>query len=222
MCTGGSTFPGEQQERLVVRTTLVDGVEISTYETRSLARPRLVADMYDGFGKIDQHDQLRQGYLEMERTWPTSVWSTRLFTTLLGMCVVDAYRAYSYEFDKEETFTQFVDKLAYELINSTVGAGAKRTRSATPTIDEADDGYVACCVPVHLKYHPDSQEKVEKAKDNVINGQANLRQTCTVCGMRTVNYCRACSVVKGSRIIVCGPVKGLAEECWSKHVIKKK
>ena len=101
----------------------------------------------------------------------------------------------------------------------------KRTRSATPTIDdidEADDEYVACCIPVHIKYHPNSQEKLEKAKESAMDGQANLRATCTVCKKRTRNYCRACSVTKGSCTVVCGPVKGLAEECWSKHIMKKK
>ena len=89
----------------------------------SIKVPQMVHMFFDHFNAVDSHNQLRQGSLALERNWLTRTWWHRVFATILGITVVDAYKAYKYEFPRfaamfEEpvTFLQFVDELAYSLI----------------------------------------------------------------------------------------------------------
>ena len=52
------------------------------------------------FGAIDVHDHYRQGSLAFEREWYTHCWWHRLFATVFGMCIVDAYLAYKFEAER--------------------------------------------------------------------------------------------------------------------------
>ncbi len=81
----------------VPRTKLsVDENGVITTKTiyRETPRPKLVEDLFKYFGAIDHHDRYRQGYLAMERSWGTKCWWHRVFCTLYGMCLTDAYLAY--------------------------------------------------------------------------------------------------------------------------------
>jgi hypothetical protein len=81
----------------------------------------MVKEMFDAFSTIDIHDHLRQGSLEMERQWITRSWVLRLFMTMLGMIIVNAYKACEYMTPADERpadFNEFLGKLAYQLINN--------------------------------------------------------------------------------------------------------
>ena len=58
---------------------------------------RAIEQFYRHFGAVDQHDHLRQGSLEVEHLWCTKTWWHRLFGSILGMIVTDAYLAYKFE-----------------------------------------------------------------------------------------------------------------------------
>ena len=63
---------------------------------------------------IDNHNKLRQHHLALEKTWLTKKPWFRLYTTLIGMSVVDLYRLYCYhdlERWKDYTIQQFADML---------------------------------------------------------------------------------------------------------------
>ena len=80
----------------------------------------MVEDFYECFSVIDVHDHIRQGSLGFEREWYTKVWWHRLFATIYGMCIVDAYLAYKYEMECQFLpylpFRSFISQLARQLI----------------------------------------------------------------------------------------------------------
>ena len=56
----------------------------------------------------------------MERNWVTRKWYHRIFTTILGICIVDAFYAYKLEMKQArkdpQDFTYFVGRLARQLV----------------------------------------------------------------------------------------------------------
>ncbi|KAG6611940.1 Bifunctional aspartate aminotransferase [Phytophthora cinnamomi] len=50
---------------------------------RRIQRPQMVELFFSKFSVIDVHDHLRQGSLEMERTWHTMQWEHRLLATVV-------------------------------------------------------------------------------------------------------------------------------------------
>ena len=84
------------------------------------ARPRVIDTYQMAAGVIDQHNQLRQGDLALEKVWVTQNWAFRIITTVIGICVVDTYCACiwmtSDESVKNLGQTRFVSRLAAQLI----------------------------------------------------------------------------------------------------------
>jgi hypothetical protein len=54
-------------------------------------RPKIAQDLFEDFGAIDLHDRYRQGILKLEMVWRTRFMWQRLFATIEGMIVTDAY-----------------------------------------------------------------------------------------------------------------------------------
>jgi len=91
----------------------------------SVPRPLAIQEMFDSFSAIDDHDHLRQGSLAFHNHWPTKTWWHRLFSTLLGIIITDAFQLYRLDNPPETQirggkpimqFHKFCDKLALELI----------------------------------------------------------------------------------------------------------
>jgi len=57
--------------------------------------------MFKTFSVIDIHNHLRQDLLGIEQYCNTTAWYNKLFSTLLGMIVTNAYYAYELEFNDE-------------------------------------------------------------------------------------------------------------------------
>ena len=116
----GSNAPGE----LSIRKRHKKKVENNEYVTRVwhkfVKRPKMVEEFFSCFSNVDIHDHYRQGSFEMERNWVTKKWYHRIFTTIFGICVVDAFFAYKYErqmsAEVAEDFTHFLGRLARQLI----------------------------------------------------------------------------------------------------------
>lgn len=122
--TYSNTLLGQSQ--IVPRSRLVkdDGICVRVTEMKSTTRPQMVEDTFKYLGVIDFHDRLRQGMLNLESSWKTKHWWIRLFTSLFGMCITDAYLAYKLEYkrnnhdDDSDTMNiyEFTGELAYSLI----------------------------------------------------------------------------------------------------------
>ena len=79
-------------------------------------RPQLVSQYFDAASKIDVHNHLRQGLLNIEDVWGTQTWRHHLAATLFGVTVTDALIAYNYEHSASHTMRDFVNELALSLI----------------------------------------------------------------------------------------------------------
>jgi hypothetical protein len=66
---------------------------------------------------VDKH--ARQYELRLEKHWVTQNFWFRIVTTIVGMCVVDCWKAYHHTFgDKEFTVCKFAEQVAFKMINN--------------------------------------------------------------------------------------------------------
>ena len=122
----GTTLPGQPMS--VERSRLVydeEGGVSNEYYLKTTPRTKMMELLFDDFSVIDIGNRWRQGILRPEKYWLTKCWWKRCFTTVgMGMCVVDAFLVYKYEFQTFHMaglpleFLDFVGKLAYKLINN--------------------------------------------------------------------------------------------------------
>ena len=80
--TCGTTQPGKPHQRYHYTR---DGDVIVS----EVPRPQLVSQYFDAASKIDVHNHLRQGLLNIEDAWGTQTWWHRLAATFIGVIVTD-------------------------------------------------------------------------------------------------------------------------------------
>jgi hypothetical protein len=81
----GSTMPGGKPYK--VRYNDEHGNMMSHF----LEWPKIIADYYEDANAIDVHNQVRQSIIGLERNWVTQDGFFRIFTTILGMVLTDAW-----------------------------------------------------------------------------------------------------------------------------------
>jgi hypothetical protein len=111
----GSTLPGTPY-----RARFVDDYQNSL--SRPVQRPEVISTYFAKSNAVDKHNQARQSELKLEKHWKTkNVWF-RLATTMIGITVTDAWKAYKFAIkgikEKEISVCEFADRLAYELVNN--------------------------------------------------------------------------------------------------------
>ena len=116
--TVGTTIQGEPSSRPRHSREVVDGQYVTRLSQKKVPRPMMIQEFFDCFSNIDVHNHYRQGSLAMEKSWKTHKWYHRIFTTVFGMCVVDAFYAWKYECHKKMEFTEFTSTLAHELVHN--------------------------------------------------------------------------------------------------------
>lgn len=90
-------------------------------KTTDISQPECINRYFASSNKVDVHNQLRASInLESKRTWRPKL---RQFATILSMCVVDAYLAYSYEMkhhkhEEPSTIRSFALSIADELVKA--------------------------------------------------------------------------------------------------------
>eukprot|EP00731_Ephydatia_muelleri_P003545 Em0001g3545a len=108
--TCGTTQPGEPHKK---HRYSKEGDIITT----EIPRPQLVSQYFSASSKIDVHNHLRQGLLNIEDAWGTQTWWHRLAATFVGITVIDAMLAYNYERRVDaKSVEDFANDLALSLI----------------------------------------------------------------------------------------------------------
>ena len=87
---------------------------------REVERPAIISEYFKHSMAVDAHNQARQGILKLEKRWVVQSCWMRLNTTLLGMIVTDAWKAYRCGTSDKKTIgvVDFADRLAYDMINN--------------------------------------------------------------------------------------------------------
>lgn len=116
----GTTAQGNDAVRARHKKVVQDGNYVTQrYETR-IPRPKLIETFFQCFSNIDVHDHYRQGSLKMEKSWKTHKWYHRIFATVFGICVVDAFYAHKRDATsggfEALTFEKFIGKLSHFLV----------------------------------------------------------------------------------------------------------
>ena len=168
---------------------------------------------------MDRHNQLRQGTLNLEGSNKTKRWSVRLFSTVIGMCITDAFRAvkHFHPHHKQLEFQKFYGVLAKELVEH---ANAEIQRDADPA-NQASDSTDAICYMQSLQKHPFYIAK----RDSWEQGRPwhAPKLTCSICKERCRHYCASCSSASATSkqgiVAVCSNPHH-ARKCFTQHVLQ--
>jgi hypothetical protein len=159
----------------------------------------------------------------LERKLGTMDWSMRVNTSLLGMCIVDAWYAYSQCTNTDEKQKDFYSYLAEELIDNNYDSVGRRSRESTPPGRAARlvtvNGLARCGVEAHLS--PTKRRRIEKGviKKGLYQGK------CRICKKKTVFVCSACKdanedgLFHGKEVWLCMNKQG--ETCFIEHLSDK-
>jgi Transposase IS4 len=93
--TAGSLTAGLLYTRTRWRQLEQDRFAPPEQVTFHIAQPKAAELYYSACGKIDQHNRDRQDALKLERKLGTNNWATRVNHSILGMCIVDAWKVFS-------------------------------------------------------------------------------------------------------------------------------
>lgn len=184
-------------------------------------RPALVERYFSHSNAVDHNNQLRQGSLNMESAIGTHRWWHRLFTTLVGMCVADAYLAcrafYRVDPSVAKVFRDFHENLTWDLVQygSFLQMGghscmhAAAGPASTSHIDpHFDDPYHHRAMPLH------------GFTDYL--GRTHDRLRCHGCHTPTTYYCELCERISPATLHgLCCPSHARSN-CAVLHVHKLK
>ena len=211
--TTGTTIAADPSIRRRHKRVLRDGIWEKEAYHKEVKRPMIIKEMFDAFSTIDIHDHLRQGSLELEREWVTRNWVHRLFMTILGMIIVNAFNAYLYMTTDSEPidFNVFLGKLAYELIfNKFRNEDNRQLRQRqvnTPSPIAGGDG------GPHVHHAARLSDRLEYAH---LKGTGNrARRCCKACKTKTAWYCVQCTDRVGT--LVCYCYGNTDKNCFSLH-----
>ena len=94
----GTTVPAQFPSiRHWTSVEVVGGIPTTVDKTTAIPRPAMFELFYRCFSSIDVNDHTWQGLLTIERTWHTNSWSMRVFGTMFGVMVTNAYNLHKFE-----------------------------------------------------------------------------------------------------------------------------
>lgn len=205
LSTVGSTAPGTEIKRR--KRTLAEfknDIQEVEGENPPIREPRLLEEMRRYSHAIDDNNNMRQGIQKIEENWKTQRFEVRIFSTIFGMILANAFLCYGYEQQLyhagEETLTyhKFLDKLVVQLCpkNETI-----------PVIESAQD--------------PNGTEHSLRSLSELpmYQGRRHYRRKCKVCHQNCSHYCVACTS-RGDIFAVHDPNNRLSEhkDCFKNHL----
>lgn len=145
---------------------------------------------------------MHQGILKLEQHWLTQHWVYRVLSTLFGVIVTDCYYASRYLHSAEMSgvdFREYVDRLAFQLINSDIYGG--RT-SAFPNEHESVHARNGRAIHTLKPLPAYGEKKIKCAESTTSICNYRARRRCIICSKRAAFYCATCYERTGGAIIV--------------------
>ena len=187
--TTGTTLPAEPSVRKRHKRVEVNGRFVSEPYYKIIPRPMVVKELFDAFSVIDVDDHYRQGSLELERTWIVRDWVLRIFMTILGIIIVNAFYAFLYISGKEPTFNEFLGRLSYQLIhNKFLTQELRELRPRAPGVGIDQDRDEGLGEP-----HRAALLSTLEMYSHVLGTNKRAARKCKTCKARTAWYCVQCS-----------------------------
>ena len=158
---------------------------------------------------VDDHNHLRHAIPSIEATWVTHRWANRVFSFLLAISEVNAYKAFLYFKSKHNpdltdmTLNQFRRKLAMALIHNEYLITSEDTR--TPKRRKRGRSeilHVITSAPPHAR-------KFERGKWDLTSAAKYQQYVCRHpgCSIKTRHYCR------------CSPGQWMCKSCFPLHIM---
>jgi hypothetical protein len=220
IANAGTTVSGNDWVRPRHRKVESEGEYTTERFDKVVKQPMVVEWFYKYFATIDIHDHYRQGSLAFEVHWHTITWWHRLFSTVLGMIVTNAFLAYRFEFKQHSPaatsldFTEFIGKLAYELTHMSES-------NRRPTRHSSSQSTVSSFSTASTVEHTHSLIqlcKLEQYKHVLGSQTVRARRQCHLCKKKTAYYCELCSSPDKTHLVcVCAPTKE-GSDCFSRHI----
>ena len=229
--TMGSTVEVDPAQRPRKRKSEAMGVWETVY--RLVKRTKLVKHYFTYAGLIDRHNRKRMDGLRLELTHEFKIWWKRVFTSFLGVIIVDALAAFILEQGDIDQL-QFYEELAAELIwNSWEGApprdaprasgrGVSRQqwlggagggrRGPVPEHARIAESFLSAVDPERCHHEIQALKKLEQYSE-----VKDARLNCRVCKkQRATLYCVTCGRNAHNQILaLCSPF--VSSSCLSLH-----
>jgi hypothetical protein len=174
---------------------------------------------YQGCGKIDQHNRLRQDSLNLEKKVQTMDWANRGNHSIFGMTVVDAfYLAQGCQGNVQGGFRFFLEDLITGLIENKYDQRVLRKRREDAIKKEADMAMVGVA-PLDTHRQLTGPTPTKRRKTN--RPEHRLQGSCMVCKKPTTHVCRSCQCFKNGdkdrQYWICNKP---GKECMGKHIME--
>lgn len=222
LLTFGSCKPGpecvEERKELIQDVSRPGEFVVGKGQPLRIPCPENIADMIAGFGAIDQHNMLRQGILRLEAQKKTWHWWKRVHSTLEGMHVTDAFKAYQWDLNRvgrgkeAQDYVHFVSKLAFQMINNVhLAARAMRHRADDPAAQNAHEHPLANVTTIPGRAWKKVREDGGEAMFS------DPRKKCCVCQKHSTFFCTTCSRIDRQPHVIVGCC-GTPSACHSSHL----
>lgn len=225
----GSTASGNRvpifKDQLI---STAEGINVVRSVVTSLDQPKVIEEYHHFSHTIDRHNQLRQEILQVEEYWHPERDDQRIFATMMGIVVGNAYFGYRLEHEGTAAFMNFEEFMNYLIVQL---CPPLPTDSHTTAPDKKEE-----CRVAPLSQHPYYQAEKKKKEaqqeklyqDMLTEGaeEATLkkikqhhyypRRECSECHSKTSDashYCVTCSGDTNSSSIVAVHL----ETCWADH-----
>ena len=185
---------------------------VTSKEQITVGIPELCEKDYDTCSQIGIHNRCRQDDLKLEKKFEVKDWSTHVNTTLLGTCIVDAWKLYigSRGSKRHMSPNEFYFQLADELIDNSEDRVTLRQRSEE---FEESPSSIGCGVGTHVAV---TNRKRRKADGTVIS--AVYQGRCAICkGSKKSKFiCSTCRDCHQKEVFI---FHGQTErDCFKRHV----
>ena len=187
----------------VKQQTKWSGANETTTITTSVRRP-LAYERYFAYAHlIDVNNHYRQGLLAIEAAWSTTLWPSRIYSTIFGMWTTDAYLAWCYVRPESQLgireFVENVVALHFQRLHVKRSARASRSDA---------DGEEKDCDIQKLSDHPKYKSKPPKSR--------RCQRRCSRCTALCTFYCVTCSS-EDNIIAICGTSSARRAKCLFAH-----
>lgn len=167
---------------------------------KSVERPKLVEEYFDGSPAIDIHNHIRQSGLALEEVWRTQNWEHRMFASIFGIIETNAFLAFNFfkrsRLEEPMSHGDFTSALALQLINNSSPSGV-------PVVQNRPVEAVMQHTLVALSTN-DARKRVQRKC--VICSRVHHKQ------VKASYYCSEC----GPRAVLCSPQTG--RMCYASHI----
>ena len=234
---GGSSLVGEPYRARFIG-------DDNNIQFRSVDRPQIISAYFKASNCVDKHNHARQAELKLEKHWVTLSCWFRTVTTLIGITVVDCWKAYRQKYGNQMTACKFAEQLAYELLHNNMTSSSassdilspmdtRATRSSPRRSVLIDNNSNSQNLVSPLASRNSASEGSKSARNDLVwydllqvhhhykNPELDLhghakRNKCIDCQRKTAWICIHC------KVFVCPDTQGKESKCcYRKHILKK-